>query len=162
MPTHSTPFPEGSPANVANSGNGSSQATRRSTEFYAPALDGLRCFAVLGVLFVHFSPTLRGMMDTGSWGVRLFFVLSGFLITRSLLQTRKHVDAGQTSIQSALRAFFIRRIFRLWPVYFFCLAIAYAFTGNLVISGSVAGTDALSKIALYYLHERLWDRVRPT
>jgi uncharacterized membrane protein len=42
------------------------------------------------------------------------------------------------------------------------LAIAYAFTGNLVISGSVAGTDALSKIALYYLHERLWDRVRPT
>ncbi len=155
MPTHSTPFPEGSPANVANSGNGSSQATRRSTEFYAPALDGLRCFAVLGVLFVHFSPTLRGMMDTGSWGVRLFFVLSGFLITRSLLQTRKHVDAGQTSIQSALRAFFIRRIFRLWPVYFFCLAIAYAF--NIELTRQTIWWHLLMATNQYVFHMQSWS-----
>ena len=154
MPTHSAPAPAGTTAPGAGTANTPSPATRRSTEFYAPALDGLRCFAVLGVLVAHFSPTFGGLVETGPWGVRLFFVLSGFLITRSLLQTRKHVDAGQISIPSALRAFFMRRIFRLWPVYFLCLAVAYAF--NIELTRQTIWWHLLMASNQYVFHYQSW------
>jgi peptidoglycan/LPS O-acetylase OafA/YrhL len=53
---------------------------------YMPQLDGLRCFAVLGVLVTHaWAPgPLPWIFDAVNWGglgVLLFFVLSGFLIT---------------------------------------------------------------------------------
>ena len=157
MPTHSAPSAADSTAPRADTGTASSPAARRSTEFYAPALDGLRCFAVLGVLIFHFSPTLGEVLETGSWGVRLFFVLSGFLITRSLLQTRKHIDAGQTSVPSALRAFFIRRLFRLWPVYFLCLAIAYAF--NIELTRQTIWWHLLMASNQYVFHTQSWPGV---
>ncbi len=104
-----------------------SPADSRSTGFYSPALDGLRCVAVVGVFLNHFSPTLNQFAEWGQWGVRLFFVLSGFLITRLLLEARIKIESGRLTVGSGLRAFFIRRIFRLWPVYFFALAVACAF-----------------------------------
>ncbi len=99
----------------------------RATGFYAPALDGLRCIAVIAVLIYHFSPTIAGVSELGQWGVRLFFVLSGFLITRLLLETRWKIETGRLAGRSAVGGFFIRRIFRLWPAYFLCLAVAYFF-----------------------------------
>jgi peptidoglycan/LPS O-acetylase OafA/YrhL len=99
----------------------------RSTGFYAPALDGLRCVAVIAVLIHHFSPTISGFSELGQWAVRLFFVLSGFLITLLLLEARAKIEDGRLAGRSAVRVFFIRRIFRLWPAYFLCLAVAYCF-----------------------------------
>lgn len=99
----------------------------RSTGFYAPELDGLRCLAVATVMVTHFSPTVSRFADWGNIGVRLFFVLSGFLITTLLLRSRDQVDAGKTTRKAALDRFFTRRIMRLWPVYFLCLILAYAF-----------------------------------
>lgn len=99
----------------------------RSTGFYAPELDGLRCVAVAMVMITHFSPTLSRVADWGNIGVRLFFVLSGFLITTVLLRSRDRVDAGKSTRWAALDRFFSRRIMRLWPVYFLCLFLAYAF-----------------------------------
>jgi len=57
---------------------------------YKPQLDGLRCMAVLAVLFHHF-----WQMDTGVGliGVRLFFVLSGFLITTMLLSAKELIES---------------------------------------------------------------------
>ena len=76
---------------------------------YRPQLDALRAIAVFGVLVSHYwlqeSPC-------GHWGVRLFFVLSGFLITTILLQ------GGSTL------AFYGRRVARLWPAFYLCLALA--------------------------------------
>lgn len=66
----------------------------------------------------HFIPGIDRIAPLGSIGVRLFFVLSGFLITRILLQARG-VPIGE-----ALRAFYIRRGLRIFPVFYLALAIA--------------------------------------
>ena len=79
-------------------------------------LDALRAFAVAAVFYAHFA-------DESSWagvlGVRVFFVLSGFLITRILLQARPESGGrGQ-----ALGAFYARRFLRILPIYFVTLGL---------------------------------------
>jgi peptidoglycan/LPS O-acetylase OafA/YrhL len=76
---------------------------------YRPQLDALRTFAVLGVLVSHY--WLKESL-LGHYGVRLFFVLSGFLITSILLQ------------RGSTLAFYGRRAARLWPAFYLCLAFA--------------------------------------
>ena len=98
----------------------------RSTGFYVPEFDSLRALAVGSVMIAHFSPTLSRFADWGPIGVRLFFVLSGFLITQLLLRARRKIDAGAATPNSELRRFFVRRLFRLWPLYFASLLAAYA------------------------------------
>jgi peptidoglycan/LPS O-acetylase OafA/YrhL len=83
-------------------------------------LDGLRAFAVTFVLYNHFFAD-----ETTYWGhigVRLFFVLSGFLITRLLLQARSEA-AFQPA--AALKAFYIRRALRIFPAYFATLGVVW-------------------------------------
>jgi len=78
------------------------------------ALDGLRGVSILLVLAAHvYTP---GWIELGGrFGVTIFFVLSGFLITRLLL--REERGSGRVD----LTAFFIRRAFRLFPVYYVVL-----------------------------------------
>ena len=54
--------------------------------------------------------------DNGGYGVQLFFILSGYLITTLLL--REEARYGRI----ALRAFWIRRILRIWPLYYLIVA----------------------------------------
>ena len=87
-----------------------------------PELDGLRGLAVLGVLFYHCHPRLEGtpIYYASLWGwagVNLFFVLSGFLITSILLESRER--------PLYFRNFYGRRALRIWPVYLLVLAICY-------------------------------------
>ena len=92
---------------------------------HIPSLDGLRAIAVLLVLWCHVPLTLPGypmwLAEAGWWigpgglGVDLFFVLSGFLITRILLAER---DAGQP-----VRWFLLRRMLRIVPIYYLLLGI---------------------------------------
>src|SRR6187551_1792962 len=78
-----------------------------------PGLDGLRAIAASMVVLFHFG----GPDIVQGWiGVHLFFVLSGFLITTLLL--REHDRAGRV----ALVDFYLRRAFRILPVYFLVLA----------------------------------------
>lgn len=98
---------------------------------YRPQLDGLRTFAVAAVLLQHFLgfenlPGVLGRMPWGNMGVKLFFVLSGFLITRILLRSRDAVDASQVSGWFAARQFYIRRFLRIFPLYFFVIAVCVA------------------------------------
>ena len=63
---------------------------------YMPQLDALRALAVFGVFATHFLPETRVLgieVHTGGLGVKLFFVLSGYLITRILLNAREQVQA---------------------------------------------------------------------
>jgi peptidoglycan/LPS O-acetylase OafA/YrhL len=82
-------------------------------------LDALRALAVLAVMVYHLGPSLSPALGLGAWvAVRLFFVLSGFLITGLLLRARDAVDAGQTTAGAALWRFHLRRLWRIVPVYY--------------------------------------------
>lgn len=82
----------------------------QNKEFY-PALDGLRACAVLMVFIQHYIlSNLRSQWQWGWAGVDVFFVLSGFLITGILFDTR---DASHR-----FRSFYIRRTLRIFPLYY--------------------------------------------
>jgi peptidoglycan/LPS O-acetylase OafA/YrhL len=89
------------------------------------SLDGLRGLAILLVMFVHFwrsgdgtafGAALSQIARLGWAGVDLFFVLSGFLITGILIDSRDR--------PGSLRSFFARRVLRIFPLYYLFLAIS--------------------------------------
>src|SRR4051795_957701 len=88
---------------------------------YRPEIDGMRAIAVLGVLLFHagFS-TFSG----GYAGVDVFFVISGYLITRIIVGG---IDAGRFSFI----AFFINRVRRLFPALLVTVGISVIFGGLL-------------------------------
>lgn len=79
-----------------------------------PALDGLRTVSILLVVLFHSTDPLWRSVD-GRMGVTLFFVISGFLITTLLL--REEERRGRVS----LGAFYVRRVFRIAPLYYLAL-----------------------------------------
>ncbi len=79
---------------------------------YIPAIDGLRAVAVVAVLLYHLGIS---WIPGGFLGVDLFFVISGYVITRLLL------DSIQRSGGLDLRAFYIARIRRLLPPLLFMI-----------------------------------------
>lgn len=118
---------------------------------YFPGLNGLRFFAALAVILTHvelmkkltghnsiwidssritenaFAHIQKGeikwlspiVAESGPLGVVFFFVLSGFLITYLLLEEKK-----QTSTVG-IGAFYLRRIYRIWPLYFFIFILGF-------------------------------------
>ena len=91
---------------------------------YVPALDGTRAIAALAVMLVHaWMPSVPG----GFLGVDVFFVLSGYLITRLLLEESD--NAGRID----LPRFYVRRLRRLYPALLLLLAV-YAVLGPMLWS----------------------------
>jgi peptidoglycan/LPS O-acetylase OafA/YrhL len=93
-------------------------------------LDGLRAFAVAGVLISHFPPTthldwLFSALPWGLLGVRLFFVLSGFLITQILLERQCAVQLGIQTYTNAVTSFYGRRCLRIFPIFYLTILVAY-------------------------------------
>jgi peptidoglycan/LPS O-acetylase OafA/YrhL len=104
--------------------------------FYRPELDVLRFFAFFSVFLFHGLPGVevanhsgwarvaaRGLASfqgAGSFGVCLFFVLSSFLITELLM--RERTATGTVHV----KAFYLRRILRIWPLYFSFLLVGCA------------------------------------
>lgn len=97
---------------------------------YFPNLNGIRCIAALLVVCHHLEQAKHAygianlyeypiMQHAGRLGVGLFFVLSGFLITYLLLDERGrfgNVDA---------KKFYLRRVFRIWPIYFLIIGLSF-------------------------------------
>ena len=88
---------------------------------YIPQFDGLRGLAILSVLIGHsgFLEALphAGMLEYTRFGVDLFFVLSGFLITGILTDSK--------GSQHYFRNFYARRALRIWPLYYLVLFVAF-------------------------------------
>ena len=88
-----------------------------------PCLDGIRAVAAMMVMVFHFvghHGEPRAIVQAsviGQTGVDLFFVLSGFLITRILLASRQS--------EHYFRSFYARRTLRIFPLYFGFLAIYF-------------------------------------
>jgi len=93
---------------------------------YYNKLDGLRTLAVFGVMVSHWIELdFVKTLGLGFWGVNLFFVLSGFLITEILL---KQIYQKQ-QVGKLLKKFYIKRTLRIFPIYY--LVIIFAFIINL-------------------------------
>ncbi len=99
---------------------------------HIPVLDGIRAYAVLLVCLVHFFQVdeaslynsheylgiiLFKLSQIGLKGVELFFLLSGFLITGILVESKKS--------KKYFRSFYARRFIRIFPLYYFVLAISF-------------------------------------
>jgi peptidoglycan/LPS O-acetylase OafA/YrhL len=105
---------------------------------HLPGLDGLRCLAILPVIWHHATPRLLpGVLGKGAVGVDLFFALSGFLITTLLLRERRRRG------RLGLGAFYARRSLRIFPLYYLILG-CYALRA--------LQTQASSEVARHFLH----------
>lgn len=87
-------------------------------------LDGIRGIAVALVVLHHWTATGHAM-DFGNIGVQLFFVLSGFLITGILLDTRAAYESGSVGLGIGLGDFWKRRAARILPVFLLTLTLIY-------------------------------------
>ena len=98
-----------------------------NSRFYLPELDGLRFFAFLAVFLSHVAAFSNGANEAkpaiiqifnlvGRFGVDLFFALSAYLLT--VLMIREKDKFGSLDV----RAFYMRRLLRIWPLYFTWLA----------------------------------------
>jgi peptidoglycan/LPS O-acetylase OafA/YrhL len=87
---------------------------------YIPAIDGLRALAVIAVMLYHLN---LGWIPGGFLGVDLFFVISGYVITRLLL------DSIQLRGGLDLRGFYLGRFRRLFPPLLFLVVSTLLFVG---------------------------------
>lgn len=121
-----------------------------------PQLDGVRAVAVLLVLVQHYAdvPLVR-RLGPGGLGVWIFFALSGFLITRILLDVKASLDAGRATFGAALRAFWARRFLRIFPLYYAVLLAAAALDVPPVRRSFAWHAAYLSN--LYFARRGAWD-----
>jgi len=111
-------------------------ASRKS--HYFPALDGLRGVAILLVI-THHNFKFTNYFFFGWLGVDLFFVLSGFLITDILLRALDKPDF--------LKNFYIRRILRIFPLFYLTLVICLLILPHI---------KSLHLNAAYYTENQVW------
>jgi peptidoglycan/LPS O-acetylase OafA/YrhL len=137
-------------------GNHYSDPKRAAVHF--PGLNGLRFWAAFAVFLYHVEwfkarmgwPNLMGEFPfwgrLGPIGVICFFSLSGFLITYLLLEELRYTDTVR------VKSFYLRRILRIWPLYYFILLIggvcAYSFASSLGLPGGMRDTW-LEEVSLF-------------
>src|SRR5262245_27990198 len=106
---------------------GTSARFQSNPHAHLAVLDGVRGLAVLMVMLLHFvanvppsncfESAVVGVTKYGAFGVELFFVLSGYLITGILYDT--HNDAHY------FRNFYMRRLLRIFPLYYGVLTLLF-------------------------------------
>jgi peptidoglycan/LPS O-acetylase OafA/YrhL len=127
-----------------------------STRYYRPELDVLRFVAFMFVFIAHRNdlapvdpaahPWLHAFSQIGVYGVPVFFFLSAFLITELLERERELT--GRINV----RAFYARRILRIWPLYFL------VFFGLVLLNHAMpgAGADSPAKWLFFMLFAGNW------
>ena len=134
-------------------------------KIFFPNLDGLRFFSFFAVFLLHCLVTDSAIIHEAAWfrlakqlshadlGVSFFFVLSGFLITYLLLQEKRwrgKIDVG---------SFYVRRVLRIWPLYFFCVFYGFVITPYLrTLMGQSPVENANPYLSATFLNN--FDRIR--
>ena len=114
---------------------------------YVRSLDGIRALAILLVMLFHFYYVL----EIGWIGVQIFFVLSGYLITNILINSKEKSD-----LSTYLKRFYWRRTLRIFPLYYAYLIIVtgyFLLTGFTELFGSSVGYLYSYTYNLYPLFE---------
>lgn len=116
-------------------------AWERQYRGYIPELDALRTLGISAVLLNHFwppalSPWVYEMSSLAWMAMDSFFVLSGFLITGILLDSKKRPDYYST--------FYIRRSLRIFPLYYLVLAVLLA-VSHLARVGGVSEYSSMAR-----------------
>ena len=93
------------------------KSNHRLSSTYRPDIDGLRALAIIFVVMYHAFPTL---VTGGFIGVDIFFVISGFLISKIIYS---ELDSKNFSFTQ----FYIRRIKRIFPALFVVLTFCFIF-----------------------------------
>lgn len=108
-----------------------------SEKIFLPGLNGIRAIAALAVVVSHINLGLDKFgfeksqsLSLASFGVTVFFTLSGFLITYLLLAESERTKT------IAIKKFYVRRILRIWPLYFFYLFLVFCVVGSQMIGES--------------------------
>jgi peptidoglycan/LPS O-acetylase OafA/YrhL len=101
-----------------------------ATTGYVGEIDALRCLAMTAVVAQH-----CGLLPFGWTGVWLFFVISGFAITSSMLASDRRSPHSRTLL---IRNFYVRRCLRIWPLYFAYVA------ANMVVAAANGRGDVLA------------------
>jgi peptidoglycan/LPS O-acetylase OafA/YrhL len=121
-------------------------------QFYSQ-LEGLRGLAILLVMVSHFVivPYFAKLhfLKLGFWGVNIFFVLSGFLITEILLKEVKRGNPRKT----ILKRFYVRRVLRIFPLYYLCILLLY------IINAGNSGEVLLYTLTYTYNIANVWFNV---
>jgi peptidoglycan/LPS O-acetylase OafA/YrhL len=119
----------------------------KSGAIHLSGLNALRAIAATGVMLSHlgaglgfFGGTPLPTLMLAGYGVVIFFALSGFLITFLLLHEAPAVD---------IRAFYMRRVLRIWPIYFLVLLAAIALVKLFTITSW--GPEKPGPVLLFYV-----------
>ncbi len=110
------------------------------SKFYIPSLDGIRTVAFVVVFLSH---TGLAKVFPGSFGVTIFFFLSGYLITTLL---RQEYDRYGTI---NFKLFYLRRILRIWPPFYLVLGLGSALTVLKLLEGKILLPGFLSQFLHY-------------
>ena len=120
-------------------------------------LDTLRAFAVIFVIIEHWGTPFdtssqagtfikRYLIPDGQFGVNLFFVLSGYLITSILLHARKENEHGRLQV---IKSFIVRRSLRIFPIYYLLLC-SLLFIQYVGLRGSIGYYLTYTSNILFY------------
>jgi peptidoglycan/LPS O-acetylase OafA/YrhL len=138
---------------VSSLNKSSASPATPATTGYVSELDALRGLAMTGVVAQHCK-----LMPFGWTGVWLFFVISGFAITSSLLAS----DRASHSKMLLVRNFYFRRSLRIWPLYFaFVIAnmIAAAMAGRYDVLASAPWLATFTYNFRMILHPENWATI---
>jgi peptidoglycan/LPS O-acetylase OafA/YrhL len=130
-------------------------------KIFFPNLDGLRFFCFLSVFFFHSFHTdfqyikenelyhfiKKDIFGNGNIGVNFFFVLSGFLISFLLLKEK------EINRKIDIPRFWLRRILRIWPLFFFCVFFGFIiFPSIKILFGQIPNETADVRYYLIFLN----------
>ncbi|MGB4773709.1 MAG: acyltransferase [Daejeonella sp.] len=127
---------------------------------YIKQLDGLRAIAVILVIISHWIPTtnLINRIPNGAIGVDIFFVLSGFLISKILFDNKNRAEELNIPKSTSIKNFYVRRTLRIFPIYYltiFILLLFSKYTGTNIQSAFVYFLTYTSNF--YFFDIQGWD-----
>lgn len=95
---------------------------------YIHRLDLIRLLAITAVILQHYFPnSALNIFPNAKFGVILFFVLSGYLISYILLGYKKKINSKKISLKQSLKIFYARRTIRIFPLYYMALLFLLLF-----------------------------------